>query len=496
MRHPFCSEFGKPAAARFYFEEDNGGNASTGVAEQSTAASDSALVDFDEAPAGNANGERVEGEKPPDFGSLGKKSGKTTPSGDTDGVKSPEKTQKAAPANPEAKEKAPKVEPKAPEKAAKAPEPAKAAEKPPEKVADKEEKAQDKPPEIPATDDDIDALKPKPGAPTQVIKSFDDMRARMKAERTTARAALAEAIAAKAEAAKLKESTGKLPEEVEKELEGLRKLSLLVQAENSPVFKSEFDAKIKAADEGVYTLLAKHGLKGQIIEDIKAAAAKAGGDIEAWPRLQELVAAFKNPVDQQEFLGALKARRDVIGARSARLTELGASKEKFMQAFSEREQQSQKEFGTRVAQVSEELAAKNDWILERLIPEGATKEQRETIEAENAEVKKRAESFADNVRDMYHRNPDKAAEIAIKAVEADYLRGQVDSLTKERDKSAARVKELETRLSKIQTAGRMAHVEAPSDNGKKVSVTTEEEGKVGGDGASALSRFLANKRGS
>lgn len=489
-------------------EEDNGGNATTGSGKGDQ---DSTLVDFEASGAQ----ERVEGEKPPDFGSLGKP--KTKPAGAADtpgGSQAPakeEKPQGGAPAKPAAPAKGAADLAKVAKTAAAPAKPAETTEKPPakpgEKAAEPAKPAAAKPaaakpvekpaeaaaelPKVPENDDDIDALKPKPGVPSHVVKSFDEMRSRLKQERATARTALAELEKVRTETAALKESTGKLPDDVAKELEGLRKLSLLTQLENSPQFQKEFDGKLAETDGKVFDFLQRHGLAPKVIEEIKAAAKKAGGDIEAWPRLGELVDAFKNPVDKAEFLGTLKTRRDIIGARSARLAELGESREKFFEAFGKQEEQAQGEFAKGIEQATIPLAATNEWILSKEIPANATKEQREALEAENETVKQRVDSFGNYVRGIWSRDPKQAAEVSLKAVEADMLREQVESLTGERDKASTRVKELEAQLAKVRSAGRMAHLDTPNDGGRKAAPV--ETIGIGGDGHTALQGFFQRK---
>lgn len=442
---------------RIFFEEDTGGNATTGTAPE-TPSTGGSLADFAPAPDGQptktASQERLEGETLPDFSGLGKK--------------------KAA--------EAPK------------PEAAKPAETKPEKPQEKSKPAEEKKlPEIPKGDKDLDALQPKPNAPQNIVKSFSELRAIAARERSSARAYQAELENARKEAAALKEASGKLPPEVEQELEGLRKFNLLFQAENDPAFKKEYTEKIAAAETGIFSLLARHGLSDTIVEEIKSAAKADKGNIESWPRWAELVNAFTNPLDRQEIIDALKARRDAIGAKQTKLSELGQSKEKFMAAVEERQKSEQLEFAWAVEKKSIDLAAANDWILEQEIPANADENQRSVLEAKNAEVKKRADAFSGNVRAVYSRDPDKTAEVALKAVEADYLREQNAELTTERDKAVARNRELEAQLAKIKNAGRLAHIETPSEKASERK-TTGEEGKVGGDGSSAIRNFFANRK--
>jgi FtsZ-binding cell division protein ZapB len=507
FRNPFHSVFSKSAASRFFMEEDTGGGSATGGDTTSTStlegfepSSDGA--DGDGKPITRSLGgeERVEGEVLPNFGALGKKGDATTPAKPKTATETPKATEKVAGSPPDGSATPKKLPVEAPKTTEKAPDATKTPEKPAEtqkpaaqtpKVEEKKPDAkaeEGKLPEIPKDDSDLDALKPKPGVPTHVVKSFDDMRARMKAERATARQAVEAAKRVQAEIETLKAAnTGELPKEVAEELEGLRNFNQLFRAEQDPRFKAQFEAPITKAVENVYGFLNKHGLNEAVITEIKAYADKAKGDIEAWPRWNELVEAFTNPVDKQELLGALKSRRDAIAAKDHRLTEIAGSREKFM------DKEEQTKFAQGVEQASIPLAAANDWIFEKDVPENATPEQKAAIDAYNVKAKAWLEKFSEYSRSAFHREPAVVAEMAVNAVKADYLAQENETLTKERDRALARATELEQRIAKIKNAGRMGSTEAPSVSAKPAAKTTTEEGKVGGDGQSAIRDFFAKR---
>lgn len=493
-RNPAHFIFGLPAAARFFFEEDTGGNASGGSLDTGAPSGvSSPLDDFQtntDEPMPPAGGERLEGERAPDFGSLGKK----TPSEAPKGTDTPPKEEKPAGEAPAKEKPASKATAKAIGTPAKVEEPAKPAEKPAEPAKPAEAKPDEaKLPEIPKDDSDLDALKPKPGVPSHVVKSFDDMRARMKTERATARQAIETATKLQQEFEALKSSTGKLPEDVEKELEGLRNFHQLFQAEQDPRFKAQFEAPITKAEESIYAFLKANGMPDKVIEEIKKVAAENNKDIEAWGAWDKVADSLKNPIDRQQLLSTLQARRDAIATKDARLREIAGSREKFTEAVGNMDKEEQDKFSKQLEQASIPLAAANDWILEEDIPADATAEQRAAIEARNAKAKEYAGQFGDYSREAYFRNPDKIAEMAVKAVKADHLEAQVESIRVERDKATARVKELEDRIAKVRSAGRIAHVDAPAPETVSTNKTTVEEGRVGGDGQSAIQQFFRNR---
>lgn len=507
MRITDHQAFGEPAAARFFLTEDDGsgsggGGGGTGVAEggdpDGGSGSGDALADFSaesiEASPAKPQ-ERVEGEKLPDFGALGRKK---TPDATPDPAKAPKAGEKPAGGQP-AKPAAPSKPAAKPAKPAEKPP---AGEKPPEKPAaaapakPAEPKAGEKPPEaakIP-TDAEIDALQPKPGAPTKIVEDFKAMRNSMKTLAQTARAAAAEKEALAKEVATLKETSGKLPEDVSKELEGLRKFHLLFNAQNDPVFQTEYEGKIKASEEGVYSLLKTYGLKDDVIKGIQDAAAAAGGNIEAWPHWEKLLNSFTNPIDRQQAINALQARRDAIGAKTAKLDQLSKDREGYMKSLGEKDSAEKKQWAKNMETHALQVSADAEFAMEKDIPEGASDDVKAAIEAHNAEVKKVAEGFKENVLGAYTRDPKKTAEIAFKAVKADVLEKQLEAQETKLTAANERIKALEAQIQKIKSAGRVAHVESPGGSETTPRAkTTVEEGKIGGDGSAAIANFFSKK---
>lgn len=494
FRRPRHSAFGLPVESRFFFEEPTDANPGAGLGGENDASLFKPTPGDDgKPPQGAPSPERVDGEKLPDFGKLGKKPAAepVEPSGAS---KAPSEGEKAPTVKPDAKAVTAKEPQKPASEPKKAAEPAKAAAepakgpKPGEKKEAKGAEAKKELPDLPEDDKDLDALQPKPGAPAHVIKNFSELKAKAIRERETARAYKAELESARAEAETLKQSVGKVPKEVEEELTGLRNLSLVLQAENDPLFKKDWDSKIEAADTRVYDTLKKYGLADKFIEEIKA-----GGGIDKYKRRDELIAAIGTPMEQADLVDVIKQRRAVEEERANKIKELTGSREKFHEAVAKREDEARVEFSKKIEQKSIQLAAENDWILEQDVPENATDEQKKAIEEANKVVKTRADKFGENVRASYSRDPEAIAELAINAVKAEYLQEQLDSITKERDKSAARVTALEAQLAKIKNAGRLAHIETPSSEPSSSKKTTVESGKIGGDGASAINNFFNKK---
>ncbi len=494
--------FGLSAGARFYSEGDNGGG-DGGAGEPAPSDTPGSLSEFEPpdglpvAPSG-APMERVDGEVPPDFGSLGKKPATKEPAEPAKGSDTPPKEEKPAGEPAESKPTPPKQPVKPAAEPKKTLEPVKTPEKQPDpaKAEVKEtpeakagEKKEGEEPKIPS-DEEIEALQPKPGAPTNVIKDFKEMRGKMKEVATVARTVQEENKALRAENETLKQSSGKVPKETEEELEGLRNFNLLFRAEQDPRIKEQFDKPIKQAEDTILTFLREQGMPEPQIEKLKAAAEAAGGDMEAWQLWPAVENALPSAMDRQRLIDARKARISAVEAKQGRLKEITQSKAKFDEEVGKMDEKQRQEFSRAVEQASSAYVDEGKgWIVEEDIPADATAEQKAIIEAKNKEIQARVQQFSGAITSAYHRDPERIAELAFKAVKVDYLKEQLDSVTAERDKGLARIADLEAKISKAKSAGRLGHIETPT----QTKVVIDNGGKVGGDGAEAIHSFFRRK---
>lgn len=491
--------FGQPAAARFFFEEEGAGGGGVAVASPETSGGGEALADFSATDPDTTKApspmERVEGEKLPDFSALGKKPALVEP----EGGKAPAKEGKPAGEAPGSGARPPEKTPEGKKPAEKPPEgkkaaaPAKPAEKPAAakpaepKAVEKGAKAEAAPKIL--SDAEIDAMQPKPGVPTSVIKDFGAMRSVVKEHAAIARTALAERETLAKELETLKASSGKLPDEIDKELNGLRQFHMLFNAQNDPQFQREFDGKIQAAEENVFSLLAKHGLDQKVIDQIKNVAGKNAGDIEKWPHWSALLKRFTNPLDQQTVINALQGRRDAITAKHGKLDQLIKDRSGYMKTMADSDAAEKKKWSDELGKEAMRIGTDFEPAIEKDIPDGASEEVKKAIELHNAGVKTVAESFKQNVLAAYNRDPKATAKLAFDGVRADHLQSRVKEMEATIESKETRIAELEAQIAKIKHSGRMGHESAPTGETGS-SKTTVEEGKVGGDGATALRNFF------
>jgi hypothetical protein len=491
MRLSDFYSFGLPAAMRFYTEDDGGGGG--------TGASDAGALDSFETPPDETtmergrNQDRVEGEKPPDFSALG---GKKPAAKADEGGEAPSGEEKPAGETP-AKPATPKKE------TAKAGEPAKKeveGKKPETKKPEAKEKPAEKKPEAAAkpeatkimTDAEIDALQPRADAPKQVVENFKQMRTSMKTLAQTAREAQAAKEALAKEVETLKAATGKLPPEIEERIKRADHFEMLFDAQNNPEFKKEYDGKIEASTEAVYKMLEANGLKPDILKQIKDVAAANGGDIEKWPHWAALINKFTDPLAKQEAINAISNRRQAIRAKTERLNALAADRETYVKEMQVKDKAQKDAWAKELETAAMTIGSDFEPAIEKEIPEGATPEVKKAIEAHNARVVEVAKEFQTNVLAAYNRDPKFIAEMAFANVKAHHFEKELTDVRAELEKAKTRYTEAETKLAKIKSAGRLAHVESPATGAAK-KTTTEEAGKIGGDGRDALQTFWANR---
>lgn len=474
-----------------FFTEDTGGasGAPAEPAAQESASLDSFTPPDGKEPAKAPGMERVEGEKLPDFSKLSTKKADET----AETAKDTKKEEKPAGGQSGAKGKASKETSKPVEKPAKE-EKSKQKEipEPQESVTSFQTKETISPKIL--SDEEIDALQPKPGAPTHVVKDFQEMRAKLKEQAISARQAISEARTLRKEIEQVKSASGKIPEPIEKELAGLRQFHLLFNAQQDPAFQQEYDAKVTQSEEGVYSFLKQYGMKDEILGEIKKAS--DSGNIEDWAGWTALLDGEKGfgktPILKQRLLNLLEGRNAAIRDRSSKLDQLGKDREGYFKTLEEKDHAEKEQWRQSLEKRAMEISDKAEWAMEKEIPANATADQKKALETHNAEVKAVAESFKNNVLGAYNRDPKITAEIAFAGVKASILEKQLAEVSEERDSVKERVKELEERLAKIKNAGRTAHVESPAvETGGRKSTT--DGAAVGGDGSSAIHNWFANR---
>lgn len=487
--------FGQIQPPRIFLAPDEGGGGGTGAAEIAGG------LETMTATGGHPDTtERVPGEVSPNFGKLGGKKTEIPAKKEekpTETAKKPEEPAKKE--EPKVKEEPKKAaaEPQKPASEPKAKETVKPADDKTKKASEAakpkvEEPKKEEKVEIPDKDDDIDAIQANPGAPSAVVKSLNDMKGIVKQTREAARKVQADLAAANQELEQAKAQIGKLPEDAEAKLKRADEILLTFEAENNEGFRAEYDGKIIKSEENLFALLKHHGLSDDIAKEIKEVGIdnwtqwetfkdKEGNDV---PGLLERLSGL----NRRKVEDALMARESAITAKREKLQAIAANRDEAMKEFGEKEKQSRAQWADKVAAISNKMFAGEDWILEETVPADATEDEKKAIESSNEEKKKLSATWVKYVQDAYNRNPEKTAELAVKAMKADMLTKQLEDSEGKLERALARVEELEGRLGKARVVGKLAHTDTTDT---KPAAQEKKEGgdEIGGDGSSAIRKF-------
>lgn len=454
------------------------------ISESPAGAALDSFVSVDKPDLQSPGNERVKGEIPPDFSKLGKSEPSEPEEAPetTESTSEPKKETRARGEAPESKEKA----------STKAEDKPKAESKKPEAKKD-ESKDQKTEPELPDSDEDLDKIQPKPGAAPHVVKSIGDLKAGIKKSREVARQYKAQVEELENEIKSLKASVGKMTPELEQEVNGLRNFHTLFKAQDDPVFKKNFNEPIIQKEDGIYALLSKHGLKPEVLDEIKKTAAANGGDLETWAKWPALIEAFKNPLDKQTVLNALQDRRNAVAARNGQLEKLQKDRDGFYKDLSAKDQAEKDKWASDVAKAAEKDVTGEEWAMEKTVPAEATAEAKKLAEEHNARVTEYGKEWQKNVVAMHSRDPQTIAKLAFAAVRASHFQKENEKLAAAQEKAEDRIADLEAQLSKIKGVSRMARVETAAPETTK-SKSTVEDGKIGGDGTKAFDSFFGGRR--
>lgn len=441
-------------------------------------------LDGKETPAAEPEKTPKEAEKPAKAAEKVEKPAKTADPKDAKASKTPAADASKAASEPKT-EKPAKVADKAPEKATEAAAPAK-------ETVKETPAAETKtvPGEIPDKDDDIDAIQANPGAPTAIVKSINDMKGLLKQTRTVARQAREDILARDTEIAALKAQAGKLTPEAEGKVKRAEEILMTFEAENNEGFRQEYDTKIVKSEETLFGMLKAHGLTDTSIDEIKRVGVENWDKWDKWTDKDGIehpgVFDILKGLPAAKLAQAMGDREKAIDAKKAKLTELATNREQAMQEFTRKEQDGRLDWAKKVEGLSNKLLAGEDWILEEQIPADATEEEKAAIETGNAEKKKLSEKWVEYVRSSYNREPEKTAEIVMKALKTDFISSQLEDTSTKLERAMARIEELETRIASAKTAGRMAHTPTTTDTN---AVRTEKSKEIGGDGETAIRAF-------
>jgi hypothetical protein len=186
--------------------------------------------------------------------------------------------------------------------------------------------------------------------------------------------------------AQLEQSPAQIPQDYEE----LKKFRQIFDIKNDPEFQSKYSRPIESAKQNIYGILRKHGASDDVIASIE----KAGGP----DKIND--AFWKNPAfDNIPFTDAEKLKRnlvDVADLRDKQESEIQYAAENAEKILQEREMEKGQWYEKTVTEIDQEidnLTKELPWARYAEIPQGASPDQIQQIQAHNSRVADLAGKF-------------------------------------------------------------------------------------------------------
>lgn len=349
----------------------------------------------------------------------------------------------------------------------------------------------EKKPEIPATDDDIDKLEPKPTASEKTKSEFRTLKEIGKSARLEARTA-------KARVAELEQKLkdGSLTDEMQAKLKKADEdanFRAMFELENDPAMRAAYAKKLGTVEENIFKLLQddpRLAMSKERVDKLR----EAGIDSEEGQRLQQWI--FKTLRDKgkdlllAEVVQAFHGRQNVIKERAAEIEGLRTNRDAYLKQRQEGERNEYSKWGKTADETLTEICNGEDWVNFKDVPENATAEQKAIIEAHNAKVKNEiAPKFNQAVLDVYKRDPKATSTHIFRSFKLDHVQGRLDTAESELKQARERIAELEKLAGGVRRVSQVSRADqAPS--GKVPSNASAVAGSKEVDAEEALDNYL------
>jgi len=298
----------------------------------------------------------------------------------------------------------------------------------------------------------LDGIQAPPGAHPNLASGINQLKELANAERKRAEELQVKVKDYETKISEVESNKGKLPENVEKELETLRAKVRDFDLTSDPEFQENYSKPVQQSEGEIMGMLKTAGATDETLKWI----AEHGGIVQL-SQSMEKVGDEKNPdLTFSDWVNDVLLRKTPAAYRTrimgklssaADILEKGRSVLQDWQANSkERFDQKMKQIATEFeAGKAETIASLGDLAKPKAVTNEMQPEQREAAEAHNARLQKATEKFTE-LSQKAQGNPKVAAEILVKATQADVLTGYVKELE-------GTVAKLNDRIKKITAAG-------------------------------------------
>lgn len=246
----------------------------------------------------------------------------------------------------------------------------------------------------------------------------------------------------------------KQEQQIPPDYEELRRFRSVFDMKNDPAFKEKYDTPLNQASESIYSLLKKHKASDEVIKSIQDAGGP-GKVSKAWWKqnaIDRLYATEDGFTDARRLENALVQIDDIEAARNADLESATSNQEKWMQEREAEREQRAAEESKLVNEYIDSITKDKPTFRFKEIPEGASQDQIEKIQAHNAGVADLQGKFQSAL------NPTNAKERAAVAAAATLSHVITQQLRIEQQAKAqmqAQIEKLMKENSALKASGRM-----------------------------------------
>lgn len=239
------------------------------------------------------------------------------------------------------------------------------------------------------------------------------------------------------------------PAQTPADYEELKKFRAIFDIKNDPEFRSKYDEPIKGAKENIYSIMKKHGAGEDVIKAIEA----AGGPDKISDKWWQENALSKIPMIDAERLK--RNLTDMTDLKEKQEREVENAAQNAEQILEERQNESRNWYQqetTHIRDFVEEITKEAPWARYQPVPQNATQEQIDKINAHNQVVQGLEQKFQSA---LWPTNAKERASVAAAAVFSHVLTQQLRTEQASKSQMAAELKRLTEENSKLKAGGKM-----------------------------------------
>lgn len=330
-----------------------------------------------------------------------------------------------------------------------------------DKAKEKTEKAESE-----EVDEEIDAIKPNPKWNPATQNQFKELKAiakRFKTENKAKEAAIKEL--------QDKISTVKpLDQQTEQELNDLRKYRRMLDIHQDPSFVEKYKKGLEKNKEDTVALLKKLKFPEKSDDPTKMSLEyieKKYGGVDKMPEEDwaRIIKAIPNPLEADRLKNLVNKRFDLETEREAEIAKAAEDFEQYQQKQGDQVKNYWLDVSSRMKTYAEKRVKElPDWARPMDIPENATAEQKQKIEAHNAKHQKIEKDFQSLMVRVMQMEPETTFDVVAGFIEGRENKEFIKSLETQAKEKDEEIERLTNELAGIRSAGKLSKTVKPPES--------------------------------